>query len=313
MKQKEIAILFFVISVLVYYIYSDKAEKTHYELPEIEQIKRDDVSKIQIRKDGSDISIIREGGVWLAGEKKYRADNAVVETMLQGLSGISLTALASESKNYDLYELDEKRRIEVEAYKDGSPLRKIIIGKPASSYRHTFVMLNDDHRVYHAAGNMRNNFDKTLSDLRDRTVMTITDEISQIVLTSGAKEMTIVRAAAPLSVDVTGSTAGETEAGPKWTTAGGQAVKEKEVDDIIKTLSDFKCDEFIEDKTKDALKSPVFTVTLQGTKTYMLSIFEKREDRYSAVSSDNDYPFLLSEGKAKRIMKDPDSLVEKTD
>ncbi len=312
MKGKEIAILFFIIAVLVYYIYSEKSEKTHYELPEIEEITKGDITKIQIRKDGSDISIIREGGTWMAGEKKYRADSAVVENMLQGISGISLTALASESKNYALYELDEKKRIEVEAYKDGSLLHKIIIGKPASSYRHTFVMLNDDHRVYHAGGNIRNDFDKTLSDLRDRTVMKINEEISQIILTSGTKEMTIVRAAAPVSVDVNGKDAGEPDegdAGPKWTTAGGQAVMEKEVDDLIKTLSDFKCDEFMEDETKDVLTSPLFTVTLQGMKTYAVSVFEKKEDRYPAVSSESDYPFLISEGKAKKIMKDLDSLV----
>jgi hypothetical protein len=58
------------------------------------------------------------------------------------------------------------------------------------------------------------------------------------------------------------------------------------------------------DKTKEDLKSPVFTATLKGLNTYTISIFEKKDEQYPAVSSGSEYPFLLSERKANQIMKD---------
>lgn len=310
--KKEFAILFFIIAVLVFYIYSEKGEKTHYELPEITRIDADDISKITITKSGEEITLVRENDKWFAGEQKYPADSTVIDNMVGNIAGLKLTALASESKSYSIYELDKDKRIEVEGYKGDELLRKIIIGKPAASYRHTFVMLDDDHRVFHAEGNIKNSFDKKVSDLRDRTVMRFSDDITDLVIKKGDEEIKIARASAPVSVDITGEE-GEArktqEAGPKWTTADGRPVKESEIDGIINTLSSFQCDEFLEDETKDDFKSPIYTAALAGVNTYTISIFEKTGDKYPAVSSESPYPFLIAEWKANKIMKEPESLI----
>ncbi len=311
--KKELAILFFIIAVLVYYIFSEKSEKTHYELPDVEKIIKDDISKLNIRKKDSEIALIKENDRWLISEKKYPADNTLVDKMLEDITGLKLTALASESKKYAIYELDKKDRIQVEAYKGDSLLRKMSIGKPASSYRHTFVMLDDDHRVFHSEGNIKSDFDKTISELRDKKVMAFQDDITELTLKKDKEEITILRGVAPVPVEVTKKGEEEQkpqEAGPKWTTVDGKAVKENEVDGIINTLSDFRCDEFIEDKTKEDFKSPVFQATLKGVNIYSISIFEEKDSKYPAISSENNYPFLISEWKANKIMNDLESLVE---
>lgn len=311
--KKEFAILFFIIAVLVFYIYSEKGEKTHYEMPAIEQIQVDDISKINIRKKESEISVMKDNDRWLISDKKYQADNTIIEDMLNKISGLTLTALASESKNYSLYDLDEKNRIDVEVYSGDSLLRKINIGKPASSYRHTFIMLDDDPRVFHAEGNIKNVFDKKVPDLRDKKVMAISDDIAELVLKKGNEEIKIMRSEDPVSVNVTEKEKEEAkpvEAGPKWITSEGQAVKEGEVDEMVHTLSNFLCDEYIEDKTKDDFKSPIFTATLKGVNTYSISLFAKKDNQHPAVSSESAYPFLISESKAKKIMKDLGSLLE---
>jgi hypothetical protein len=308
--KKDIAILFFIIAVLLFYIYSEKNDKTHYELPDIQQLHTEDISKLEIRKEGSTIPLVKEDGKWLVGENKYPADHAIVENMLNRISGLTLTALASESENYSLYNLDEKSRIEVDAYNEESLLRKINIGKPASSYRHTFVMIDNDHRVFHADGNIKNDFDKNISDLRDKTIMSFNDNIMEIILIKDSQEMTIVKAAAPVSVDTAEeSNEPQTKAGP-WTTTDGRAVNQKEIDEIINTLSGLSCDSFIEDRTKEDYQSPVFTASVKGINTYTVSIFAKEGNQYPAISSESDYPFLVSEWKAQKIMKDPDILIE---
>ena len=306
--KKEIAILIFVIAVLAFYLSSQKDEKTHYKLPDVKEIQTDTISQIKIKKKESEIVLRKESDKWIIGDKKYPADNAMVENMLKAISGLRLTVLASESKNYSIYKLDEKNRVEVEAYKGDTLLRKIYIGKPASSYRHTFVMIGDDHRVYHAGGNIKVDFDKKISDLRDKTVMAFNDDIMEVVLKKGEEEITIARATAPVSVDVTEEQ--DEEAMPKWTVSDGREVKESEVETILNALSDFRCDGFIEDKTKEDFKAPIFTVTLKGVDSYTISFFEKKEGRYPAISSESEYPFLVSEWKADKIMKEPDSLKE---
>jgi len=311
--KKEYAVLFFIIAVLIYYISSERSDRTHYTLPEVRKIQKADISKINIKKKNSEVILIREGDGWLVGPDRYPAGDSGVEKIIDRITGLKLTAMVSESKNYPLYELDKGHAIDLEAFRGDELLLKVVVGKPASSYRHTFVLLGDDHRVYHADGNLKNEFNKTVSDLRDKKVMTFSDEIMEITLKKGKDELTIIKETAPVSVDVTGKEEeGEPEqAEPaKWIIPGGKPVKQKEVDEIVSTLSNLHCDNFIEDKSRDDYTSPVYTITLRGAGTYSLSLFEKKEGQHPAVSSQSEYPFLLSEWKAGRIMKDPGSLSE---
>ena len=310
--KKEIAILFFIIVMLIFYITSERSDKTHYNLPELRKIERDDISKISINKKNSDILFVKENDAWLVGPDRYPASDSGVGNIINKITGLKLTAMVSESKNYPMYELDEENRIEVEAFKGDESLLKFSVGKPASSYRHTFVMLRDDHRVYHAEGSLRNEFNKTVSEFRDKKVMTISDQIMELTLKQGDDTLTIVKETEPVSADITRKEEGQPkQAEPaRWIIRGGKPVKQKEVDEIVSTLSNLEGDEFIENKNKDDYKSPLYTVTLKGINTYSLSLFEKKDNRHPAVSSQSDYPFLLSEWKAGKIMKDLSSLTE---
>jgi hypothetical protein len=310
--KKEIAILFFIMAVLVFYIKSEKKDKTTYNFPDIASIETGDISKLTIQNKGSDLELRKENNTWLVGTQKYPADSSKVDKMLTHISGISLTALASESKNYSMYELDNDRKIEVKAFKGDEVLRTISIGKPASSHRHTFVMIGDDHRVFHAEGNIRTDFSRTVPDLRDKKVLAVQDDINELTLKKGDKTLTIVKATAPVSVDVNEKKDEEqlVEKGPKWTTADGRPVKDSEIDSIISSLSDYQCDNFIEGKTKQDFTSPVYTAVFKGTKEYSISFYEMQDEKYPAITSENDYPFIVSEWKAKKIMKELDSLIK---
>ncbi|UCH79997.1 MAG: DUF4340 domain-containing protein [Nitrospiraceae bacterium] len=311
--KKEFAILFFLIVVLVFYIKSEKGDKTRYDLPDITNIETKDVTGININKKDSVTTLIRENDIWLVGTQKYPADPSAVDKMLNDISSLSLTALASESRNYSIYELDDDKKIEIRILKGDDVIRTVSIGKPASSYRHTFVMIDDDHRVYHAEGNIRADFDRSIPDLRDKRVMAVQDEIHELTLEKGDKKMTIIKAASPVSVDVTDSQKEESApevTAPKWTTSDGMKVKDNEVESIINSLSDYQCDEFIDGKTREDFTSPVYTATFKGVKEYSISFYEKQDEKYPAVTSENDYPFMVSEWKANKIMKDLDSLLD---
>jgi hypothetical protein len=95
----------------------------------------------------------------------------------------------------------------------------------------------------------------------------------------------------------------------RWITADGRKPKDSEVNDIVNTLSNFSCDGYIEDKGKEDFVSPVYSVTLKGLKEYSVSFFEKQGDKYEAISSESNYPFLISGWKAEKVMKDFDALI----
>jgi hypothetical protein len=308
--KKEYIILALIIIGLSAYLIVQKQDKTHYTLPEFENIEKNDISKMVINRKGSDVTLSREKNGWYILPHHYPADSGMVESMLVSISTLSLTALASESKNYTPYELDENNRIEVTAFKEETPLRSVSIGKAASSFHHTFVKLADDYRVFHAAGNLRNFFDKTVSGLRDKEVLKIDDEITDLKLRKGEDEITIVRKSPPVTPDPDRQKEGEQVLpAQKWETPDGKPAVDSEVDDIVNTLSGFTCDEYIDDKAKEDFVSPVYSVSLRGLKEYTISFFDKTDNKYPAVSSENHYPFFVSSWKAERIMKDLESLL----
>lgn len=313
MKSKiEYIIPILIIIAISIYLFVQKSGKTHYTLPDIQKIEKNDISKVRIKKGDSIIALVKEDDKWFVGPKQFLADRSLVDEMLESIGGLTLSALVSESKNDSIYDLNEENRIEVEAYQKDTILRRINIGKPALSYRHTFVKLDNDHRIYHCQGNITNLFTKTIAELRDKEVLSINEEITELVLEKGKLKITVRKLSIPPSTDIQTKKdtqeKGSMEPEIKWVIDKDIQVKETEIDEIITTVSKLRCDNFIEDKTKEDFTSPDYTVSLKGIKTYSISIFDKTEDRYAAVSSQSKYPFYIAEWQAKKIMKELDSL-----
>ncbi|HDO23228.1 MAG TPA: DUF4340 domain-containing protein, partial [Nitrospirae bacterium] len=200
--KKEHIILIIIIVALSVYLFVRKEGEIHYDLPEIKHIDKSDISRLTIKKKGSEIRLKRDNKRWIVSPGNVPADGGKVDKMLSDISGLKLTAVVSESKNYPLYKLDEAHRIEVEAFKGDDSLIKIEIGKPAQSGRHTYIKLGNDQRVFLVSNELRSGFDKTVASLRDRLVMKIVEQINEVRLYDGKRKMTIVRseAAAPVNV-----------------------------------------------------------------------------------------------------------------
>jgi hypothetical protein len=303
--KKEYIILIVIIIALSSYLVFHKENKTHYTLPGTGNFKQEEISELTLTKTTSGITLAREDNRWFIEPQHFPADSGKVDNMLNAVSGLKLTALVSESGNYTIYELDDTKRIQVRAFYDDTSLLSLDIGKPASSFRHTFVRLEHDHRVYHAEGNLRNIFDTTVSMLRDKDVLTFDEQVAEIYLKKGNDTLRLVRRDAPISVDMNQKPV-EPPREPlnKWLTTDGQAVHDEEVDSMLSTLKNLTCDEFIEERNKEDFTDPVYTITLKGLKEYTVSLFEKTDSKYPAVSSENDYPFFLSDWKAEKIMKE---------
>ena len=175
MKVKlEYVILVVIIAVLAGYLAMRNSDRTLYELPALPEVATKDVTRIEITGKGSSLTLTKKDEIWNIQPQGYPVDPKRISGILSTISTLKTTALASESKDYQRYELDDGRKIQVKAWSGDEIIRNFEIGKAAPSFRHTFIRLDKDHRVFHARDNFRSKFDPDATAVQDKTAMEIT-------------------------------------------------------------------------------------------------------------------------------------------
>jgi len=323
--KKEYIILAVIIIALSVYLYTRSSDRTLYELPDMPKVAQKDITKMQISKGQTVIVLNRKDEKWYIAPQEYPTDSQKVKELLNAAENLTLTALVSESKNYNRYDLDEAQKINVKVWQGDNLKLDIDVGKTASSFRHTFVRPAGEERVFHAQGNLKNNFDVSVDGLRDKVVLTFKPiDIQQIRIEKEQQSLTFNRTQAPVEIKAPGAAAEKKTEEPApaqklvWMAADGQAVDEAAVNQLLGTLAGLRCEKFIDNRQKEDFSGPLFTLQLKGALEHSLSIFSKTEEQdksFPAVSSGSNYPFLLSGSQVERIMKDPSAFlkIQKTD
>jgi hypothetical protein len=315
--RKEYIILVAVVLALSLYLFLRKQDRTHYKLPEVTPIVRSDISKIEISRKGTAIILIKKDTIWRIAPQGYPADKGKVKGMLDAMEKLTLTALVSESKNFARYNLGGDQKLAVKAWAGDKLKRDFAVGKVAPSYRHTFVRVSEDYRVYHASGNFRDVFDQTVDNIRDKVVLKFDKaEITEIRVSKGEESKIFGRKQVPVEIELDKEAAVSSPPATRretlWETAEGQEVDEAKLDRLLTILSNLGCEKYLDDRKKEDFTEPIYSVQARGIQEYSLSIFgrlDKDTKAYPAVSSGNDYPFLLQEQQANDIMKDPEELL----
>jgi hypothetical protein len=311
-------ILAIVIVALSVYLVMRRGDRTLYELPEMPKLSQKDITRLEITRGQTVIDLNKKDDNWYIAPKEYPADTDLVKGMLEGIEKLTLTALVSESKTYNLYDLTDDTRINVKAWQGDNLKRDIDVGKTASSFRHTFVKPAGNDRVYHARGNLRNTFETTVEDLRDKKVLTFAPaDIQEIQIIKENQSLKLVRAQQPATDESTDADKKESNQPPKkspvWQTPDGQRGDEADVNQILNKLSNLRCETFIEDREKEEFTSPSITIELKGPQQYNLSIFDKPEgedSQHPATSSASKYAFLLRDNDSESIMKSVSSILK---
>jgi len=317
--KKEYSILVAIMVALVLYLVLREQEKTHYRLPKLPRVAGTEISKIEISKADTSIALSKKDNTWYIDPKGYSAESRKIKDMLATIEKLTLTALVSESKNYSRYDLGNDKKITVRAWAGDNLRRELEVGKTAPSFRHTFVKIAGDDRVYHARDNFRGKFDQTAEDLWDRAVLSFErTEIEAIHITKGEQSILLSRKQIPL--EVSRDQEPEVESPPPsrleivWENPDGKKGDQSAINRLLTTLSKLRCQKYVQDRKKEDLKDPIYSVKLRGAEEYTLSIFTKTNKEakdYPAVSSQSDFPFLLSDGQAEGIMRNPAEMLEK--
>jgi len=314
--KKEYIIILAVILGLSLYLSLRRSDRLSYELPRLPAVAKTDISKIEITKKGAAVILNKGNGCWNIGPQEYPADTDKVTNMLGIIENLALTAMVSESRDYSRYQLDDEHKITVKAWSSERIKREFDIGKVAPSYRHTFVRLRGNDYVYHARENFRPTFDLGVEDLRDKQVLAFdAADIQKIQLMINGRSLVCTRLATPSAADQEPAVKSSS---PKeevvWENPEGGRCDEAKLNRLLATLSNLRCESYIDATKKGDLTDPMYRIELKGAKDYHLSIFAKAEGDekgYPAISSENSYPFLLSEGRVKSLMKAPEEMQEK--
>jgi hypothetical protein len=114
--KKEYLLLVVIIIGLSLYLFFRDPDRAHYQLPQLPPVAQKTVSKIEISKADESIVINRKNDQWVIMPEQYLADKDTVRNMLNTIEDMTLTAMVSESKSYERYDLVEGKKITVRAW-----------------------------------------------------------------------------------------------------------------------------------------------------------------------------------------------------
>jgi hypothetical protein len=168
--KKEYLILIAIIVFASSYLFLHKENQDNYKLPEIKTIDAAKITGIIIQKSKETINFTKKNDKWLLSDsdKEFPANSSFVKDMFDAVKTFKLTALVSRKSDLQKYELDQKKRINVQLSENNKTVFEFTIGKPAPSFNHTFVMIANDKNIYHANGSLKSDFDKTLDEFKEK-------------------------------------------------------------------------------------------------------------------------------------------------
>lgn len=316
-KKEPLVLAAIILALVLYLLYRD-SDRAFYQLPRFEKVAASDISKIDVTRSGKTITLERQAdGTWQIMPQEYRVESTRTDRMVNTLSGLTLTALVSESEAYTRYGLDEAEKVTVKAWTGDLPVRRLEIGKAITGL--TFVRLPGDKRIFHAGESFRWHFDLDMDDLRDKTVMTLKpDEIVEIEIQKDDQSLKIVRNTPAREMDTTQQEEKDTPhpQEPVWIGPEGKMVVESSIDYLLKTFSNLKCERYVEGKEKGDFVEPIYSITMKGPEDLYIKVMEKEEgkdgneEEYVVISSQNRFPFYLSKWEATKIMAPLEDLIK---
>ena len=302
--KKEYFLLIFIIIALLAYLFLHNRNQDNYLLPQIPEIDEAKIESIEIIKDNQTIHCYKDGNEWFLTKKKFPGNTRLIKEMIASIKNLTITTLISEKENLKRYDLDKSKSIKVIAKGKNGILREFSIGKTAPTQKHTFITLNDKKNIFHATGNLRRVFNKSIDNLRDKQIQKFDiTEIKSIEISKGDFKRLITKK--ELSGD-------DTEKALQWQVQDSAELKQESANSIIETLSDLRCSSYLETQTKSDFKSktPFLKITLKAEQIFEFTLFPKGEqNKYPGISSQNKYLFLLEDHVADDIISNINNLL----
>jgi hypothetical protein len=151
--------------------------------PEILKLDENSITKLDVKKkDAAPIELDKSGSQWKITEpKSFTADQSTVRGMLSALSSLNSERLVDDkSSDLQRYGL-AKPSLELDVTEKDSKMQRLLLGDDTPAGSAVYAALAGSPRVFTIPGYTRNTLDKSLNDLRDKRLLTVSpDKISRI-------------------------------------------------------------------------------------------------------------------------------------
>lgn len=284
MKPNGLIIAVVVLAALVGVLYwsnkhkpAETTEASTNTPPKILSLKEENISKIDIQKDGTTaLALAKNSGKWqITAPQPFPADQTAVSPIVSTLSSLSSERLveekAAELKPYGL----AQPAFEADITEKDNKTQKLLFGDATPTGSAVYAKLADDPRVFTVASYQKTSIDKTPNDLRDKRLLTVNSEkISRIELVANKQDIEFGRNKDEWQI-----------VKPKPLRADGT-----QVEDLVRTLTDARMDLSNppdEKKLASAFASATSVATVKVTDesgTQELQV-RKNKDGYYAKSS----------------------------
>ena len=152
----------------------------------------DTPDKILIEKDDGNLSIVNEEGKWVINDEKFEAVESNIDSMIsyaQNIKALDKVASLSSAASVTKYEFDEDNAIKVTFSAGDKVLRTFTLGKDATTGIQCYATVNGTTDIYLVDGDYRNIFDKTVDQVRSKTVYSVQSvDISSVSVTRPGEE-----------------------------------------------------------------------------------------------------------------------------
>jgi len=192
------AVLLAALSGVLYWSNRHKAAESDVKIsadapPKILDLKQASISKIDIKKKGSDpVELAKDStGAWqIVSPKQYRANQNTVSSFASALASLTserlLDANASNPAQYGLADAG----YEVDVIEKDGAAHKLLIGDEAPAGNSSYAALGGDPRVFMLASYNKTSLAKSLNDLREKRLLVFEqDKLSRVELTAKKQDI----------------------------------------------------------------------------------------------------------------------------
>jgi hypothetical protein len=171
----------------------DNAPSSASAAPVILKVNTADVNELTIKQKQADPVTLQkaDAGKWqITQPKPYRADQETVAGMLSTLSGLNADRVVEDkASNLKQYGLDPAVA-ELDITGKGQGTRHLLLGDDTPTGGGVYASLAGDPRVFTVSSFNKTSLDKSLNDLRDKSLLTVdADTVSRVELIRKGQEI----------------------------------------------------------------------------------------------------------------------------
>jgi hypothetical protein len=270
-------------------------------LPRLGVLAAAEAQRIEISTPVEKLLIARDpgrDGAWMIQRPiQYRADDKLVNQVIEGVSGVVMDAMVDEGDTevLETYSVDHQAGLLFEAWSTGDvPAVSVVVGKNAGAGR-VFVRLPSNpegpNRVYRAQLGGRTRFERAAADWRDKMALSFDRK--------DARALRLVRGAETLEFS--------RPAGGEWSLRGSLPIDTETVDAMVQALANLRATDIHVASFDGGFSAPaaVAELTLEGGAAHRVEVGERADARAAFVKVDAQPAVFRVPARVRDLLAQP--------